>query len=175
MAVKVRPFKPFVFIISSFTVIPVLTTLTLFRTCYLDHNPLFIYCKGGTQRPIKKSQRKPERNGYFRKRIFTDIQRKDIMVKRSHRGVTLQPAPHLQVCPHLLSWYAYLLSLFRYTYVSCTGVLFFMPRIICPSHPGRSVLDVQIVLPFICCRYDFLYSLVFGLFFLFFFFFALYV
>ena len=81
---------------------PVLTRVTCFRACSLDHNPLFISCKGGAQRLMKKSRKKPERNGYFRKRMFTDVQRKDIIVKDALRGVSLFPAPHLQVCPHLV-------------------------------------------------------------------------
>ncbi|XP_070194975.1 phosphatidylinositol-glycan-specific phospholipase D-like isoform X2 [Littorina saxatilis] len=64
--------------------------------CTIDHNPLFIQCGDGKERQMQKGGKKPERNGFFRERKFTDVQGKDFIVKKLLRGVSLSPAPPLQ-------------------------------------------------------------------------------
>ncbi|KAL8584655.1 hypothetical protein ACOMHN_002384 [Nucella lapillus] len=66
------------------------------QACQLDHNPLFIHCKGDKHGPLKKTRgRRPERNGFYRKRQFTGVRQKDIVVTERLRGVTLQPGPRV--------------------------------------------------------------------------------
>ncbi|XP_076462719.1 phosphatidylinositol-glycan-specific phospholipase D-like isoform X2 [Babylonia areolata] len=66
--------------------------------CHLDHNPLYIGCQGQTDRPHKRSRggRRPERNGFYSPRRFTQVGREDVVVRKSLRGVTLQPDTQLQ-------------------------------------------------------------------------------
>ena len=65
--------------------------------CALDRNPLFIQCKGDKQAQPQKSGRKAERNGYFRKRTFTEVGTDDVVVRNRLRGVQLSPGPAIKV------------------------------------------------------------------------------
>jgi hypothetical protein len=55
-------------------------------------------CKGLNNIALPpRSNKKPERNGFYRKRMFTNVTKNDFIVKKTLRGYKLQPAKHLQV------------------------------------------------------------------------------
>jgi hypothetical protein len=55
-------------------------------------------CKGLNNIALPlRSNKKPERNGFYRKRMFTNVTKNDFIIKKTLRGYKLQPAKHLQV------------------------------------------------------------------------------